>query len=215
MKYILLILLFVDVSIDPTEIAKINAIKSAAEKAYLAGNFEKSIEKYALLLDSMNIEDESATLNMAHAFRQLNKKEAAIKYYQRLQDAKDESLKSLAYQQLGALTDDPKELENALSYFKESIKSDPSNDDARYNYELLKKKMKEQQQNENNGDDKDGKKQEPSEFAKKLKKQADKLVLRTEYYKAHDLMKQGLEKDPTVAYYNDFIKRLDEVSVIK
>ena len=34
--------------------------------------------------------------------------------------------------------------EEALNHFKQAIKSDPTNKDAQYNYELLKKKLEEQ-----------------------------------------------------------------------
>lgn len=215
MKYLLTILLISFSAVDPMDIAKINALKEEAEKAYQTGNYEKSAEKYSYLLDTLNVEDEAATLNLANSYYKIKNNDAAISNYQKLQDAKDQSLKSLAYQQLGVISNDPKTLEKALSYFKQAIKSDPTNDDARYNYELLKKKLQNQNENqENNENGKDDKKQEPSDYAKKLKKQADKLVSRTEYASAHSLMQEGLKKDPTVGYYNEFINRLSEVSEI-
>lgn len=155
MNYLLTILLISFSIIDPTKIAKINAIKKEAEQAYLAGNFERSAEKYSYLLDTLNLDDEVATLNLAHSYFQLKNNDAAINNYQKLQYSKDESLKSLAYQQLGILSNNPNTLEKSLAYFKESIKSDPTNEDAKYNYELLKKKLKEQQQNK--GEDQEDK----------------------------------------------------------
>jgi hypothetical protein len=155
MKLLLTLLLVSFSDIDPTEIAKINALKEEAEIAYLAGNYEKSAAKYSYLLDTMDVEDESATLNLAHAYYQLKDNKNALSYYQKLIDAENSAVKSLAFQQLGVLSNDPKTLENALSYFKEAIKSDPMNDDARYNYELLKKKLTEQQQNQDQDQDQD------------------------------------------------------------
>jgi len=173
MKLFLSILLVSFSSIDPTEIAKINALKKEAEKAYLAGNFEKSIEKYSYLLDTLAYVDEAATMNLAHSYYKTKNSEEAIINYQKLQDSSNETLKSLAYQQLGVLSNDPKTLEKSLSYFKEAIKSDPSNDDARYNYELLKKKLKEQQQDQENQDQQDQEKENKDEENKENKDQKD------------------------------------------
>lgn len=159
MKFLLTLLLVSFSSVDPTEIARINALKEEAENAYLAGNYEKSAAKYSYLLDTMDIEDESATLNLAHAYYQLKDNKNALSNYQKLIDAENSAVKSLAFQQLGVLSNDPKTLENALSYFKEAIKSDPTNDDARYNYELLKKKLTEQQ-NQDQDQDQENKNQD-------------------------------------------------------
>ena len=35
-------------------------------------------------------------------------------------------------------------LEEALTYFKSALKADPANEEARYNYEMVKKKLEEQ-----------------------------------------------------------------------
>ncbi len=204
------------VSFDLSDIAKINSLKKEAKSAYLKGNFDKAIENYHVLLDTMGVADEKATLNLAHAYWQKGDAESAQKNYQKLILSKDKKLKSIAYQQLGTLSSDPQTLERALSFFKESIKNDPTNEDARYNYELVKKKLQNQQeQDQQNKDDQNqDKDQEPSEWAKQLKKRADQMVDAQLYADAFNLMQDGLKKDQTVAYYNDFIKRLGEVSQI-
>jgi hypothetical protein len=107
--------------------------------------------------------------------------------------------------------------EQALNLFKQAIKADPSNEEARYNYEMLKKKLdkkkKEEEQKNKDKNDKN-KKQEPSEFAKKLKAQADKLVAQRQYKPAYDLMMEGLKKDETVSSYQKFIDRIKVVDGI-
>lgn len=131
---------------DISDISKINQIKKDAESAYKNGDFEKAAAKYSYLLDTLLIEDDNATMNLAHCYYQNDQKDIAQSQYAKLVLSKDEKLKSTAYQQLGAMSNDPKTLEKALSYFKESIRSNPQNEDSRYNYELVKKKLKEQQQ---------------------------------------------------------------------
>ena len=152
-----IVLLFVSLpSID--EIAKVNKLKEEAKQAYESGNYEKSAQTYSYLVDTLSIEDDNAVMNMANAYYQMEDKEKALASYQRLQDSEINEVRSQAYQQLGVLSKDPKTLQNALAYFKESIKSDPTNDDSRYNYELIKKKLQEQEnqegdQNQENQDD--------------------------------------------------------------
>lgn len=135
------------------DISKINQLKKNAEIAFEHQQFDVAVSNYSYLIDTLQVYDEEAILNLGHAYYQLNQKDLAQAQYQKLALSKNEELKSVAYQQLGAMSTDPKTLEKAMSYFKESIKSNPSNMDARYNYELVKKKLKEQQdQNQENQD---------------------------------------------------------------
>ena len=118
----------------------------------------------------------------------------------------NKELKSLAFQQLGVINQQKNKLEAAVADFKSSIKSNPNNEEARYNYELLKRLLNEQEQQQNNDED-----IEPSEYAKKLKEQADRLVEQFLYEKALGLMQKGLQEDKTVAAYNSFIGKLNDV----
>ena len=64
----------------------------------------------------------------------------AFDAYRRVADVSNPQLKSKAMLQMGNLSEMQKEYESALSFFKEALKADPTNDKARYNYELLKKR---------------------------------------------------------------------------
>ncbi len=52
---------------------------------------------------------------------------------------------------------------------------------------------------------------EPSEYAKELYELAKDLVSLRKYKDALDLMLEGEKKDPTVAAYKEFMKRIGEV----
>lgn len=147
------LLLFMTWFASANDISKINQLKKNAEIAYKAGQYDVAVSNYSYLIDTLHIDDEQAVMNLGHAYYQLGEKDLAQAQYQKLALSKEEGLKSIAYQQLGALSNDPKTLEKALSYFKESIKSDPSNQDARYNYELVKKKLKDQNENQDQSQD--------------------------------------------------------------
>lgn len=148
-----LLIFFIDS--DSKGIAEINNIKEKAEQAYKAGNYQQAAETYSYLVDSLSLADDKAIMNLGHSYYKLEDTEKALSSYERLQDSDDDKLRSQAYQQMGVLSKDPQTLEKALAYFKESIKSDPTNNDARYNYELLKKKLKEQEKQDENQQDQD------------------------------------------------------------
>ncbi|WP_420583221.1 hypothetical protein [Reichenbachiella sp.] len=137
------------------DISKINELKKNAEIAFKHQQYEVAVSNYSFLIDTLQVFDEESIMNLGHAYFQLNQKDQAQAQYQKLVLSKNEQLKSVAYQQLGAMSNDPKTLEKAMSYFKESIKSDPSNLDARYNYELVKKKLKDQQEQNQNQENQD------------------------------------------------------------
>lgn len=149
----ILLLFFIDS--DSKGIAEINNIKEKAEQAYKAGNYQQAAETYSYLVDTLSIADDKAIMNLGHSYYKLEDTEKALSSYERLQDSDNDKLRSQAYQQMGVLSKDPQTLEKALAYFKESIKSDPTNNDARYNYELLKKKLKEQEKQDENQQDQD------------------------------------------------------------
>lgn len=192
---------------DVNRIAKTNRLIREAGTAYIAGNYSEAVEKYKTLIDSLDYEEEEAVLNLAHALYKTGQKEDASLYYDRILKSKNQSLSSTANQQLGVLAYENQKQEQALEYFKSALKANPQNEEARYNYELVKKAM---QRDESSGKDQ----QEPSEYAKKLRQQAEMLVRQGRYMEAFQLMQNGLTVDKTVSAYQDFIKRTGDIAEI-
>lgn len=171
--------------IDPTKIGQINALKSEAKKAYLAGDFKTAIEKYRFLVDSLHVQEDEVLLNLANSYFQLNDTTNAVNQYQPLTQSSKNQLRSKAEQQLGVMANRQGKFEEALSHFKQAIKSDQTNKDARYNYELVKKKLEEekkkqqqQQQNQNkenkDQENKDQQKKDQQEKQEQKDKEQDK-----------------------------------------
>ena len=148
MKSLLVLLLLIASLIDPTRIGKINTLKSEAKKAYEAGDYKTAIRKYRYLVDSLQVKEDEVLLNLANAYFQSNDTTNAVSQYQSVTQSTKSQLRSKAQQQLGVMSNRQGKFEEALNHFKESIKSDPTNEDARYNYELLKKKIEEQKKKE-------------------------------------------------------------------
>lgn len=220
MKYLLItILLFSSVTDPVTKIAKSNKLKKAASEAYTDGNFQEAITSYQMLLDSMEVEDDRARLNLANAAyvmsyggdnmgllseisagetmiedtAALNAISGELQYfdiadsnYKRVKDGANPSLASMAFNQLGIISykmgeqsPDEKEsfTQSALNNFKQALLKNSQNDQARYNYELLKKLIRQQQEQEQEQkeDQKEDKKedQEKKDQEKKDQKEQD------------------------------------------
>lgn len=205
MKTLAAVLLTLLTLTDPTLISKINGLKADAKKAYLKNDFKAAITKYRYLVDSMNVREDEVLLNLASAYYNLKDTANALSQYQSLTASSKNQLRSKAQQQLGLIADQQGRQEEALRYFKEAIKSDLTNEDARYNYELLKKKIEEKKkqdqkkQDEQNKDkdkekkDQDKKEDEKKEDQKKDQEQKDKEKKEQEQ-KEKDKQKQDQEK---------------------
>ena len=207
MRVVVLFLLISVLSGDISKIARVNHVKSLAEDAYKNGEFETAISSFRLLTDSLGIDEDPILLNLANAYFKQNDTTNAAQYYSKVLSSDDVYLRSLAYQQMGIINKQQDKHKEALSDFKSSLKSNPQNEEARYNYELLKKMMDEQEQQQQNENDDI----EPSEYAKRLKAQADNMVKQNLFDQAMSLMQKGLQEDETVAAYNSFISKLNDV----
>jgi Ca-activated chloride channel family protein len=208
MKLITTFILLSLISIDPGKIGKVNSAKTEARKAYVSGDYKKAVEKYRYLTDSLDVMDDEVMLNLANAYYQTNDTTNASSVYQTLTGSVKPQIRSKAQQQLGVLNHKQGKFEEALNNFKQAIKADGNNIDAKYNYEMLKKKMDEQKKKDQKN--KDAQK-EPSEYAKRLKAQAEKLSAQYKFREAQDLMLEGAKRDPSVMHYSDFIERLKNV----
>ena len=147
MKYLAFVLIVMaGLGNEITRIARINALKKEAEEAYLAGDYQKAIENYQYLVDSFDVKDDMLMLNLSNAYYKINDTTNSISNYESLLKSPTREVRSIAYQQLGIIKSQSKKYKDALQDFKQSLKANPFNNDARYNYELLKKLIQEQEQ---------------------------------------------------------------------
>ena len=179
MKILAIILLALGAFTDPTLIRKINGLKTDAKKAYLKNDFKTAVTNYRYLVDSLNVREDEVLLNLASAYYNLKDTTNAQSQYQSLTASSKNQLRSKAQQQLGMIADQQGKQEDALNYFKQAIKSDLSNEDARYNYELLKKKIEEkkkqdQQKKDEQNKDKDQEKKDQNKEEQEKKEQQKK-----------------------------------------
>ena len=91
----------------------------------------------------------------------------------------------------------------AVSLLRRSLVLDPSRREARRNYEIARRRLRDPEAPPTPP--------EPSENARRLKAEADRLVAERRYRAAFDLMTDGLTRDSTVAAYAEFTSRVGEV----
>jgi Ca-activated chloride channel homolog len=165
---------------DPAKIGQINKAKSEAKKAFLAEDYATAAKQYQYLADSLDVREDEVLLNLAHAYYQLNDTAQALSNYQSATASSKASVRSTAQHQMGVIKNKQGKFEEALNHFKEAIKADPANDDARYNYELLKRKLDEQkkqeqqQQQDQNKDKQQDQQQKDQQKKDEQKKDQDK-----------------------------------------
>ncbi|WP_020530513.1 tetratricopeptide repeat protein [Flexithrix dorotheae] len=138
--------------IDPGELARINRYKSYAQEAYENENYADAIASYNFLIDSLGVDDPKIRLNIAHCYYRMGDMTNAASNYSYLDEANDKKIASIANQQLGLIKAKNKKYENALENFKEAIKNNPANEDARKGYEVVKKLLEDQKKNEEQQD---------------------------------------------------------------
>jgi hypothetical protein len=174
----IIIVLFSFLITDPADIAKINKTKEEARKAFNAGNYKTAIEKYKYLIDKLEVDEDAVKMNLASAYYLANDTTNAQTAYRDLTQSENNIIRSNAFQQLGVMNNKKGKAEEALGQFKQAIKADPTNQDARYNYEMLKKKLedkkKQDEQNKDKNKDQKDKQDKKDDQKKDDKKQDEK-----------------------------------------
>ena len=196
MKIFLLIGLAVLLAVDPATVKKINAAKSAAEEAFKKGEYAAAIGHYKYLVDSLGVHEDEVLINLANAYYLAKDTAHAYSQYQAVTESPKTDIRSKALQQLGIMANQQGRAEEALNLFKQAIKAEPSNDDARYNYEMLKKKLDEKKkEEEKQKQNKDQQKQDQENKDQQKQEQKDKEQQEKDQQNKDEQNKDQQQKD--------------------
>jgi Ca-activated chloride channel family protein len=154
MKYLIYTTLILGIWNKFNRISEINTLKETAANYYTEGVYTESIIKYEKLIDEYGEDDEKVKLNLGNCYFNLKLYTGASDYYLQLVHSTDAKIKSQAFLQLGVISVNNKKKEVGLNYFKEALKAYSDNEEARFNYELLKKEINSQRQQEQSFDKK-------------------------------------------------------------
>lgn len=182
-------------------------------KLYEDGKFTEAEVQYMKSLDT----DEhmfEAKFNMADAMFRQKKYDQAIEQLQILAGTTEEK-EQLAkiYHNMGNAYVASEDLSKSLESYKLSLRNNPVDDETRYNLAYVQHQLNKQQEQEQQNSD-----QKPpplTEYAKKIKKQADELVGQGKFRDAFQLMQEASQKDQSIANYQDYMGRLSKVTGIE
>jgi hypothetical protein len=138
LKFLLSILLIIN---PITFIAETNERQAKAGQYFRTQDYRLALQEYLYIMDGLETESPEIFLNSAHAYFNLRNADKAAFYYSKLLDNNNPIYQSIAFNQLGYLADVDGDLNNALKYFKLALLRNPQNEEARYNYELTKKRL--------------------------------------------------------------------------
>ena len=122
-------------------ISRLNEYAKTAATAYYSQEYTEAIAAYEYLLHDLEVQDDQLQLNLAHAYYKAGLLPQARQEYSLLADHPSQHLKATAHLQLGNIATQQKKYKQALQLYKNALIAEPSNDAARYNYELIKKHL--------------------------------------------------------------------------
>ncbi len=132
--------LFIFLWINPLNfILEINELSRLIQIDYQKGDFAAVEKNLKILLDDYEINTSEVYLNLGHAYFNRRQADKAKFYYEKSLLLSNPEIQSIAYNQLGFLAYSQQNNEEAANYFKESLRRNPQNFEARYNFELVQK----------------------------------------------------------------------------
>lgn len=178
MRYLITIIILGAVLQLPAQ--KVNELIVAGNDLYRQGKFEDAEKKYteAMKLQSVNV---TAKFNLAAVMYKLGKPEDAKKMYTELATLeKDAAIRSKAWYNKGAILSKEKKLEESIDAYKNALKLNPDDQEARENLQKalieLKKKEPPKKKEEDNKKKKQEQQQKQQQQPKMNQKEAEQRL---------------------------------------
>ena len=140
---------------------------------YNNNEFEKARQYYESILIDRN-DDPATNFGLGATAFQQEDYAAAMKGFETALGTDNDKLKSSAYYNMGNVLAQNKRLEESLAFFRKSLELNPSDLDAKINYELIKFQLQQQQQNQDQNQDENNKDDEQTGDQQKQDQQQNK-----------------------------------------
>ena len=115
------------------------------KKAYEEGHYDKARIYYEHVLKNRK-KDDGAQFGLGVTAYQQKDMETAARALNNAMNSDDKSLASKAMYNLGNMFRDQQKMEESLALYRKAIELDPTDEDAKVNYELLKQVLQQQEQ---------------------------------------------------------------------
>jgi cobalamin biosynthesis protein CobT len=169
---------------NPVYIFQTNSAKKKAAQLYQEKQYKDAASELLYMNNIWKLEEPTVTLNLAHAYFEQQDTSAvssALTYYSQAVNSQNDRVRSVANLQVGILKakragsqqtkpkDKKKIYEDALVNFKNALRADQYNEEARFDYELLKRLLEieaqkqEEEQKDKSEDEKQKEEQEQQE----------------------------------------------------
>ena len=115
------------------------------KKAYEEGHYDEARVYYEQVLKNRK-KDDGAQFGLGVTAYQQKDMETAARALNNAMNSDDQSLASKAMYNLGNMFRDQQKMEESLALYRKAIELDPTDEDAKVNYELLKQVLQQQEQ---------------------------------------------------------------------
>jgi Ca-activated chloride channel family protein len=150
---------------------KTNIAIRRGNQLYKQKNYEASKQEYSKAL-AESPKDATAHYNMGNAVFRSNKNDEAIQSYDNtLENSSDKVVREKAFYNKGVALSKDKKLQESIDAWKESLKLDGNDNDARENLQKALMELKKQQQEQSKNDKKENKDQKNKNQDKQQQKQ--------------------------------------------
>lgn len=130
-----------------------DGLLTQAEVAYLKGSYTESVQLYRQALREYPEKSTQIRFNIAQCYGQMDSTLEAIQNYEQATRSADAELASQAFNNLGEINASVENLEKAKDQFMRALNRDPENDKARYNFELVVRRLEAARPNDPDPDD--------------------------------------------------------------
>lgn len=127
-----------------------------ANKAFENGNYEQAVELYQQAIEE-DPENAKLHFNLASALYKMGETEEAMQVYDRFESLSESPEdQSFASYNKGTMLTEEEKYEEAIEYFRDALRKNPNDEDARHNYELALQKQQQQEQQQQQEDQDSG-----------------------------------------------------------
>jgi tetratricopeptide (TPR) repeat protein len=185
---------------------KDNRLVRQGNKEYDKENYTEAETDYLKALD-VNHSSVPATYNLgATRYRQDSMKQAVQNWSATaLNQENNADLRSQSFYNIGNAMMKTQSYQQSIEAYKQALRLNPNDDEARYNLayaqKMLQQQQQQQQQQNSSGDPE----------IDEIVEQAKKLVAQRRYQEAYDLMKAGEKKNPKLKQYAEFTNRILDI----
>ena len=114
-------------------------------KAYQSGDYEKARKYYESILEE-KVENATAQFGLGTTAFQQQDLQVAIDAFHKALETDSKELQSKAYYNMANVLASQKMNEEALAFYRKALELDPSDKDAKHNYEMIRYQQQQQEQ---------------------------------------------------------------------